>query len=118
MGVRKATLADKSWTIAVIADAFRTNRSANWVVQSQDRIEGLIAYAFIRSFRSGGVLVHEDGSCAALLLDPSGRNHVVRNALEDLNLAFTTIGLGKVFRVLKRERYVRRFHPRTAFIHL
>lgn len=120
--MQKATLADKQYIVEIISNAFQDNLSANWVVKNDAltslRIQRLIAYAFDKSFRSGGAFLSSDKKGAMLFLDPNGKTDHFRNTLDDIKLAFATVGIDRSLKVLKRERYVERFHPKEPFIYL
>ncbi len=120
--MQKAKLADKEHFVEIISNAFQDNLSANWVVKSDAytsrRIKKLIAYAFDRSYRSGGAFLSSDKNGALLFLDPDGSIDRLKNTLDDIKLAFGAIGIERSLKVLKREHYVERFHPKEPFIYL
>ena len=122
MSIKKASLADKEWIVAVISNAFQENRSVNWVVKNDthtsSRIENLIRYAFDKSFRPGGALVNSEKTGAVLFLDTGSKTNAFLDVANDIELAFRSVGLSRVYKVLKRERYVKNLHPKEPHLYL
>ena len=113
--------ADKTAVIEILVQAFDQNQSVNFlVIQDRHRkwrIRKLIEYSFKVCTVHGKVLLSADRkACALLMLEP--RIFSIRSLLRDLKLIFQVIGLRKLFKVLKRERFIARQHPKFPFYYI
>lgn len=120
--MREATLEDKQRVVAIIAQAFDQNDSVNYVVKQDKkrklRIVLLIEYSFYQGIQFGKVLISENERAACILIFPWLKKTTFSSILWDMKLVIKVIGLKRVGNILKRERLLKKNHPKKRFCHL
>ncbi len=109
--MRKANPADKAVVTGILSRSFADNLSVNFITgdspKKKQRTNALMNYAFEACSHFGEVLVTDDLRGCALLLYPEQKKTIFKSVILDINLMWSCIGLGKVFKVLKREASVK-----------
>jgi hypothetical protein len=118
----EASHKDKACIVEILTNAFDTNKSVNYIIKQDskriERIKNLIDYSFEMCFRFGKVYLSEDKKACALILLPHLKKTTISSALLDIQLVFKSIGLKNTGKVMKREKIINSFHPKTPFIYL
>jgi ribosomal protein S18 acetylase RimI-like enzyme len=118
----RASHQDKALVVDILAKAFDTNLSVNYLIRPdqrrKERIRKLMAYSFEVCHLFGKVLLSEDKKACALLLFPDQKKTTWRSVLLDLELALFGLGLPMVRRTLNREARIKRFHPQQPICYL
>jgi ribosomal protein S18 acetylase RimI-like enzyme len=118
----EASYTDKASIIQILATAFDTNKSVNYIIKQDskrvERIRFLMSYSFEMCFRFGKVYLSEDRKAAALILLPHLKKTTNLSIWLDIQLVFKSIGLKSIGRVMKREKMIKDFHPKTPFMYL
>lgn len=113
----KAHYSDKDRVIDILSRSFVENKSVNYVVKQDKkklkRFQYLMDYCFEVCWKRGEVYMTKDKKGAALLVIPQNKKTNLKAILLDLKLAFRTIGLIRVIRVLSRESAIKKLHPKT-----
>jgi len=123
INLRKASTLDKKLVSDILVSAFlplKENNSINLVVkQDEKRIERtqlLMDYLFERAIRFGEVYISDNNQACILLKFPHTEKITFKTILLDINLAFSCIGIERVFSVLKRQRIAERNYPKEKHI--
>lgn len=117
--MKKAKTTDKNDVVKILSNSFADNRSVNWVIKKKKNIDKLMSYCFDVCTDSDGTFISEDRKGALLFDLPNSQKH--NKFMELINEAFfaiTVVGLHRVLKVLKREAYVKKMHPKGEFIYL
>lgn len=108
--------------VSILSKAFDENRSVNYVVRQDQkrvtRIGRLMEYSFNVCLKFGEVWLSDNERGCALILFPDRKRTTFRSILWDLQLAFFSIGLLRVGKVLGREARIKAFHPKEPFCYL
>jgi ribosomal protein S18 acetylase RimI-like enzyme len=120
--MKQANPQDISIVTRILTDAFIDNNSVNYVVKQdrrkRDRIAGLMKYSFKVCQDFGEVWISDDQQACALLLFPDKKKTTFSAILQDVDLAFSVIGVTRVSGVMKREGLIKSHHPKEPFCHL
>ncbi|MBG48204.1 MAG: GNAT family N-acetyltransferase [Pseudozobellia sp.] len=119
----KATKAHRDLVVDILVDAFEPihdDSSINFVVKQdekrKERMRILMEYLFDKSLRTGVVCI-SDNKASCLLLTYSNRDKFTFGKLfSTLRLAFKCIGIGRVTKVLERQKIIQRNYPKTPYI--
>jgi ribosomal protein S18 acetylase RimI-like enzyme len=113
---------DKPLVVQILCDAFDANKSINYIVKQdskrKERIRTLMEYSYDISERFGEVLLSEDKKACALILYPDKKKTTPGVILLDLKLAFNSIGISRIGKVLNKEKKTKENHPLSPFLHL
>ncbi|MDN5214467.1 GNAT family N-acetyltransferase [Fulvivirgaceae bacterium BMA12] len=109
---------DLAQVVKLITRSFDKNKSVNYVVKQDKkrirRIERLAEYAFRVCYAFGEVWMSEDKNACALFLFSEKKRLTLNAIWWDLKLAFGTIGISRVSKVLTREGKVKKQHPQNT----
>ena len=121
--MKKATYADRQKVVDILCQAFidvLIPNSINFVVKKSGnrykRLKSLMEFQFDKSMLFGKIFISDDGKGCILYLEKPGSG--IENFLLELKLLFTCVGVDNIFKVLKREKLLKSFHPKEKFIHL
>jgi GNAT superfamily N-acetyltransferase len=118
----KAKRGDKDFIIDLLTGAFIDNLSVNYIVKQDrnklKRIKALMEYSFETCFLFGDIYLTEDRSACALILFPQLKKTTLFTIWLDIRLIFNAITLGGIFKVLKRERQIKKLQPRQNMVYL
>lgn len=113
--MRRATNADKTTIINLLAASFDDNKSVNFLVRQDSgrsaRIKALMAYAFDTCLAFGEVWISDDLQACALLILPETRKTGIRSVWRDLQLVRHCIGWDQVRKAMAREAAIKAIHP-------
>lgn len=112
---------DKDRVLDILVRSFDDNRSVNYIVRQDARraarLRALMDYAFKVCHAYGKVLLSEDRkACALVLLERPAFSW--RGMFWDLQLVLGVCGLGRVAKVLARERLIKLRHPAASFYYV
>lgn len=112
---------DKTSIVNMLTRAFDANGSVNFVVKQDrktpQRINCLMNYAFEVCWKQGHVFLTDDKKGAAFIMFPHKKLPLLTSVVLDTKLAIQAIGLSRVVKVLKREAYIKKQHPRKPFMY-
>lgn len=105
--------------VALLAESFKDNQSANFAVKNKKSLPGLFKYSVAKGFLFGDVWMNEDKTACAILLDPKKKKSGLQSVLLDLQLIVKVVGLSKIKKVLKKENITEQTLPQNVdYIHL
>lgn len=120
----KANYKDKGLVIDILYHAFvniTIPNSINFVVkqdkQRKKRLRFLMEYLFLKALDFGEIYISNNKKACILLLYPHKEKNTFQNILRDSKLAFTTIGILNMYKVLKREYQLKKHHIKEPHIH-
>jgi ribosomal protein S18 acetylase RimI-like enzyme len=120
--MRRATFADKQLIIEILAPAFATNKSVNYIVKQDEhrveRIRGLMDYSFNMCNEFGEVWISADNLACALVIFNDKQRTSLRSLWWDLRLAISVIGLSRVNAIMRREKLIKSNHPKEPIAYL
>ena len=118
----KANASNKVRIIDILTRSFDDNKSTNWVVKSDkkriSRIRKLMVYAYDLCKMQEGVFISDDNKGAIIFDLPKTSKYNFTRLIKDVGFIFNVIGVERLFKVLKREGYIKKFHPKDDYIYL
>lgn len=121
--MKKATHQDRALAVDILHRAFidvLIPNSINFVIKSSGnrskRLKALMEYQFDLSILYGNVFLSNDNKGCVLYLDHA--KFSFKRLILEIKLLFTCIGIENTFKVLKREKLLKNFHPKENFAHL
>ncbi|PKV49518.1 acetyltransferase (GNAT) family protein [Aquimarina sp. MAR_2010_214] len=81
------------------------------------RLRYLMEYQFNVALKFGEIWLSDDKKGCILLLFPETKRVGLSSLLWEIKLAFYSIGIQNVIKVLKRESQLKKKHPKVPFIH-
>lgn len=120
--MKKADFSDKEKIIDILYSSFVDNSSINYVVKQDHkkvkRTKLLMEYSFFKGMNFGEVFISNDETACCILLFPHNKKISFNAIWWDIKLCFGCIGVENIFKVLKRERQLKKNHPKSPFVHL
>ena len=120
--MEKAKESNKSRIIEILTKSFDDNKSTNWAIKCDRerilRIRKLMVYAYDLCKKQEGVVISDDNDGAIIFDYPKTSQYNILRLIKDLGFIFNVIGPGRLFKVLKREGYIKKFHPKKDYIYL
>ncbi|XZF16376.1 GNAT family N-acetyltransferase [Chitinophagaceae bacterium MMS25-I14] len=117
-----ATVYDRDTVISILAAAFDTNKSVNYLIPQDARrparIRKMMEYSFDMCMQFGVVYLSEDRLSCALTLLPECRKTTLRSIWLDIKLITGSIGIANVSKALKREAVIKKQYPQEPFYYL
>lgn len=118
----KADKNNKNQVIEILTKSFHDNKSTNWAVKQDrkrlQRISRLMRHACDLCQIQNGAFLSDDQEGAILYDFPKTAKYSVDRLLQDIRFIFQVIGPERLFKVLKRESYIKKFHPDKNYIYL
>jgi ribosomal protein S18 acetylase RimI-like enzyme len=106
----------------ILFESFFDNKSVNFVVKQDHkkdkRLKTLIEYSIFMGENFGKIYLSDDKKACAIVLDPAKKKTTLKGILWDIKLAFGVIGISNVGKVMARESVLKKYHPKTPFMHL
>ncbi len=116
------TTKDRERIVDIIVDSFDDNKSTNYIIKQdtkrKQRLRRLIEYSVFQGEKFGKLFMSDDKNGACILLFPWSKKTTLTSLIRDVRLVVTVIGFTRVKEVLKREKLLKKNHPRTPFYHL
>ena len=120
--MKRVNANERELVVKILAESFDDNKSVNYVVRQdrkrKRRINALMDYTFNQCLAFGEVWLSDDRNGCALILLPDKKQFSLQSLVWDANLAFSSIGLDRVFTVLDREKRIKSYHPREPLCYL
>lgn len=114
----RAKYEDKDLVAGLLAEAFVTNSSVNYVIRQDDkkefRIYALMAYSFEVCLLFGEVWLSNDRRACVLILYPHHKRLTLQSLWLDIKLIFYCVGLKGLVKTLKREAIIKEKQPKEA----
>lgn len=118
----KADHAHKALITDLLSRSFESNISVNFLVkqdsQRQARIKFLMEYAFEICMMTGEVLLSEDHNACALIQYPDNKKTSLKSIWLNLQLAFKSIGLSRLGKIINRENVLKKNAPPARALYL
>jgi len=114
--MKKALKSDQKLVVDIITESFIDNPSAISIlkrkeIKKKQHLAGLAKYVFKTAFRRDGVFISDDDTGVAVYYKYNIKKDSFSDYLDQLVLALTVVGLGRVIRILKREAYIKKRRP-------
>lgn len=118
-----ATSIDDDLIVSILMQSFSENRSVNYVTKKRKNknksIRALMNYAFYECSVQKGAFLSDDSKGVALFTYPNKRKiKNFRYLVEVFKLIMNAFGLLGINKILKREHYIKSFHPKKDFLYL
>lgn len=118
----RANYPEKELVIDILSGSFDANQSVNYIAQQDKkrlkRVRALMDYSFEVCYSFGEVFLSEDKKACALVLFPDQKRTTLKSILLDIKLIFSCIGIGNIFKALKRESKIKSLQPKEAMYYL
>ena len=118
----KANIADRCLIAGILADAFESNQSVNYIIPPDKkrlkRIRALMEYSFDVCYYFGQVWLSEDKKACALILFPQLKRFALVSVWLDIKLIFKTIGLSRLRSALRREALIKQVQSKDHMVYL
>ncbi|UGU15387.1 GNAT family N-acetyltransferase [Sinomicrobium kalidii] len=122
--MRKAIKEDKDLVVGILCSAFKPIKipnSINFVVKQDKhrnhRLKILMEYMFYNALKFGDILISDNEKGVILLQYHRKKMLTFNTVFWDIKLAFCCIGIENVYKVLKRENALKKYHPKEPHIH-
>jgi GNAT superfamily N-acetyltransferase len=123
--MKKTSFSDKHIIIEILYAAFIIEtfpNSINFVVKQDKkrakRLYRLMEYQCKMALRFGEIFLSDDQEGCVLFLDSEKKKTTLWTIFLDIKLAIQCTGLRNAVNVIKREKILKRRHPKTPFLHL
>lgn len=118
----KATMQNREKVIFLLANAFKDNKSVNYIIKPDkyrtNRIYALMEYSFDVCINFGEVYLSEDGNACALILSPGSKRSTLLSIRLDIKLIFNAIGIMRIGSALKRESAIKKLQLKQPHLYL
>lgn len=116
--MQKATQADEELVIDIIAESFPYNPSVLSVIKNDkkepQRMRWLARYVFRTALRRNAIFLSSDRTGVAVCYRFNSHKENLMDYWNQVVLAFTAIGIERIFKVLKRDSYVKKQRPKSG----
>jgi len=119
----KARKTDKMIVVDILVEAFaplRDDNSINFVVKQDERriqrMRVLMEYLFDKAIRTGEVFLSDNRASCLLITYAHKDKFSFATLISSLRLAFLSIGIERIGKVLKRQKIVERNYPDGEYI--
>ncbi|WP_186755547.1 GNAT family N-acetyltransferase [Echinicola salinicaeni] len=120
--MRIAEKKDKVKVISILCKSFRDNQSVNYLVKQdkykRKRAVGLMDYSYESCKLNGQVYLSDDENACALVQYMDLKPPLFKAALLDIKLIISTIGIGNIFKALKRQSTIKGYYPEGSKLYL
>jgi hypothetical protein len=107
--------------ISIIQEALIDNNSMNWILKKDkkrdDRLVVLAEYLFDSGMARKGVYLSEDTEAIAICCQKSNKINFFKKTYLQLKLICFGIGFSKIIMVMKRQRQLHSFKPKTDYLY-
>ena len=110
----------KDLVVNILVSAFKDleeDNAINFIVgfgkNRVRKMEALMGFLFERSILFGEIYISENKKSCLLVAHSNREKITFKTILLELELLFKAIGFKKVFKVLKRQKLVKQFYPKT-----
>lgn len=116
--MRVAERTDRERVVEILATALDNDPGVSATVKNDakrnDRVRGLMQFAFDSFQPIGGIHISEDGMSAAVSYVPEKQNTPIRDFLRHLKLLFKVVGIFRIGDALKKKAMIESAHPRNG----
>ncbi|UXX78288.1 hypothetical protein N7E81_13075 [Reichenbachiella carrageenanivorans] len=114
----KATKADESLIVDIIANSFPSNPSVRSILKNDkkepQRMRWLAKYVFKTALRRKAIFLSTDRTGVAICYKFNSHKENLLDYWNQLVLAITAIGIERIFKVIKRDHYVKSKRPASG----
>jgi len=118
----QAEYTDKELVVDILANAFKNNKSVNYIItqdeKKEQRVRRLMEYSFGLCYRYGKVVLTTDKKACALILFPDKKRISLYSICLDMYLVFSCIGLLNVKRAMERESKIKQLQLKNNVYYL
>jgi len=105
--------------VSILCESFKNDVSVNYAIHPKKKgLEIFMRYSLFRGRQFGRVLLTEDHSTCAILMDPKKKKITLKSLLWDLNLVFRCLGVFNVARIMRWRKEIELQRPSGDYIHL
>lgn len=105
----------KQRVLDILSECFRDDKSVNSVIKmdskAQKRRRILLEYSYFLVEQFGKIYQSEDGLACALVLYPEKVQMSLKRIFWEIKLVFQSMTLPRLLSVVRRQRYLKSFHP-------
>lgn len=116
--MRKATKTDEALVVDIISESFPNNPSVLSVIKNDSkepqRMRSLAKFVFRTALRKDGIYISTDQTGVAVCYRFNGHKETFTDYWNQVKLAFSAIGIERIFKVLKRDKYVKKKRPKSG----
>jgi hypothetical protein len=119
----KAIYNDKEYVLDLLFRTYQTSKGVNYVIKQDekklDRLKVLLEFSFERCWRSGEIYFSDNRKGVIMAFFPDlVKKKTVSSIKWDLKLILHSIGIGSLFKVMKRESIIRKnyHYPKSSII--
>ncbi len=117
--MKKAVISDKKLVTDIISESFNYNPSVISAIkpgekQKKQRLNGLAEYAFKTALRRNGVFISSDRKGVAICYRYNEKKESIIDYWNQLVLVIKSIGISRIFKLLKRESYIKKMRPESG----
>nr|MBI1231857.1 GNAT family N-acetyltransferase [Cytophagales bacterium] len=117
--MRKATQKDRTKVVDILLEAFRKNKSVNYIAgDKKKKIRYLMEYSFDNCMDTGEVFISDDGHACAMIQFQDRKKFTLKSTFLDIQLILKTIGIGNIPKALARESFIKKHYPKEPFTYL
>ncbi|WP_114751933.1 GNAT family N-acetyltransferase [Pleomorphovibrio marinus] len=117
--MRKATQNDREKVVSILLEAFKKNRSVNYIAGKEaHKIRYLMEYSFENCMDAGEVFISDDENACAMIQFQDRKKFSLRSAYLDIQLILKTIGVSNIPKALARESFIKKHYPKEPFTYL
>lgn len=120
--MRKAVKSERNSIVDVLLSAFDPltfPNSMNFLVKQDQkrtkRLRGLLECQVKKSFEFGQIYINDEFTAVILFLDPNKVKTTFKTVLWELKLAIKTIGIENVLTIFRREKLIKKYHPKEKY---
>lgn len=105
-------------SIAILSEAFHTNKSVNWISGYKAKIPALMQYS-LRDCKQNGIIIYtENGIALCRYENCKPQIFSLQQLRNQLSFIFNIAGLRRIKTILQREKYIHSKHPQTPYLYL
>lgn len=117
--MRKATQNDKQKVVGILLEAFKKNKSVNYIAgEKENKIRYLMEYSFESCMDTGEIFISDDGHACAMIQFQDRKKFSLKSTYLDIWLILKTIGIKNIPKALSRESFIKKHYPSKPFTYL
>ncbi|MFA6581525.1 MAG: GNAT family N-acetyltransferase [Paludibacter sp.] len=119
--MKKAKFEDKNVVVDILTKSFKDDPHINFLLEkskNKNKLRIIMEYVFEESFNKGEIYLNEDNTAVALWNTSKKEKFNWKYIYRNISFLFN-IGLESTLRILKMDKLVYKFHPKTGqYAHL
>ena len=106
----------------ILIETFGNDKSVQDVVKQgskkTERLKKLLDYAIFKGKNEGEIYLNKSKTACAIVIDSEKNISLFQTIFWNFKLAYSVIGFGNIYRILKRESLLQKFYPGTPYLYL